>query len=342
MHLKREKPWDFVLEGKMVRRVACAVFAASMVSGCSADFKDFAEPGKVFGTTLASNQSLERDAWLSLQDENRLLLFLSSGGYSCGDPNYRPLQQKLKDTDILASVEKRYKSNPSFAYSLKLITEYAQLLENIDAGRKSSEETLQAVAALVSSGAATVPGAGPYVPLVKPATAVIERVRFLAVTGAVEALAQASAPKLDEAALWLADAFDELQAAQNETFHLWDSCARERLIFIRDAPRGKVDKFSAQFSQASGIELADAYLAYREKRRKLSGAADLRRTLDKLLAYNQKLAAGIGGLTPKDVANAAREVVELEAARDATAAASDIQRRDAKATRRANEAAARR
>lgn len=318
-------------------RVALIVLLAGVQAGCSADFKDFATPGQVFGTTLASNQSLERDAWVALQDENRLLLFLSSARYSCGDPNYRPLQERLKASDPLASVKKRYADNPSFDYAIKIISEYAKLLEDIDAGRKSSEETLRAVSALVSSGASNVPGAAPFVPLVKPTTVIVERLRQAAITGEVSRIAHAAVPKLDEAALWLADAFDALQSSQNETFRLWDSCARERLIFIRDAPRGNVPGYPAQFYQASGIELSDSYLRYREMRRKLSGVTDLRRTLDNLLAYNQKLAAGIGGVTAKNVADAAREVIELEVARDAAGAASRIQRTNERATRRGNE-----
>lgn len=70
--------------------------------------------------------------------------------------------------------------------------------------------------------------------------------------------------------------FPSITAAEQTAFELWDSCARERLVYIRDVSLGRVKPYVPLSAQSSGIELSAAYVQYLEKRR-------LYRTLPRIL-----------------------------------------------------------
>lgn len=297
-----------------IKTVFAALSAGVALAACVAPSPELGKLTDPLTTGDANNKSLEVQAYLAFQDEDRLLRFLSRGTYSCGDPRLAAIRAHAKSTDPIKDVKTRYEKNPDYVSAMDTLTKYQGKLTSIVERTKNGGATLSSGATLLEALAAlgdntSIPGGA-----IGALATVAERFRIAELRAELIKAANDATPKLKAAAIQLQRAYEQLEIDRNQTYRIWDECARERLIFIRDAPLGKVPGYDAYFEQSSGIELANSYSEYRAKRRLLAATTDLREALKTIITANEKLAMGEGAIALKELLDASAELAKANKA----------------------------
>ncbi|HTO33460.1 MAG TPA: hypothetical protein VL202_20115, partial [Pararhizobium sp.] len=106
-------------------------------------------------------------------------------------------------------------------------------------------------------------------------------------------------------------AYDIVKSERNRIFRQWDACEREALIFMRDAPLGKVGRYEIRSAKSTAIELDVAFAAYLEKRRTYRKVTDIEKSLEALEKENRHLITVANKGLAQAAANTAKEVVAL-------------------------------
>jgi hypothetical protein len=308
--------------------------------GCGAPDPKLIDLTTPFTTGAAGNQSLEVQAFNAFQDEDRMLRFLSRGAYSCGDPRLAVIRAHTDAKDPMKDVDARYRANSDYASAIKAIADYQADLTALIERSKDASATVgsafsfgQAIAAL---GDDTANAGG----LIGSIGTIAQRARVAQLRGELMRIAINARPKLKDASEKLERAYEQLEIERSKTYRIWDDCARERLIFIRDAPLGKVRGYEAYFNQSSGIELANSYSEYRAKRRVLAATTDLKALLKKIVTANEDLANGAGAISLKDAFDASTEIAKANNAYVDTEAKESARIKARRAQRRGEAAAA--
>jgi hypothetical protein len=274
----------------MRRNAACIVMSFAL-SGCSG-----LDPTKLLPTSatqlqtaLGQTSSLEQQLIAELQIENDALSYMSRGEYSCGDPR-DPIQKAFLRTKDPAQFVKQEKVNQAWQSSIVFIAAYVKELNRIVGQNKAELENITNLTTIAAFVGSNVPGfpAGTAAAATAFQKAMTDAVNF----GSVQAL-QSAALRMER----------PLEAAVNEikkyypvfkgneaiAFSKWDSCAREKLRFIRDNPMGLIPKYPHYFATAAGTDLDAAYTTYRAKREQFRSVPPVADILKKILDENKKL-----------------------------------------------------
>lgn len=319
----------------MYQRAWLSIFAA-VLGGCWNTNEDTTSFTGSFATMIGANQALEVEAYVALRDEDRLLRFLSRGEYSCGDPKSVELRRSLDSKDPLADVVARYNRNSDYQAALKYINDYEKLLKDISDDNTESAQLVASITNFLTSASLLADTTSVASAAIKATGPAAERLRAFAMSKHLEQVARLADPKLKIASEQLGRAYADLQLARTPVYKLWEQCARERLIFIRDAPLGNVKGFEAYFAQTSGIELSNSYLSYRAKQRQLSSATDPRAALKKLMEANKQIINGAANIALKDLFDAGAEITTATKAFEGALDAAEKQREQARKERIGN------
>ncbi len=283
-------------------------------AGCVAPSPELGKLTDPLTTADTNNRTLEVQAYLAFQDEDRLLRFLSRGTYSCGDPRLAAIRAHANATDPIKDVKTRYEKNPHYVSAMGTIRNYQERLSSIVDQTKSGGGTLNSAATFAEAAAALGDNTSIVGGAIGAFATAAERLRIAGLRAELTKVAIEYAPKLKSAAVHLQRAYEQLEIDRNQTYRLWDACARERLLFIRDAPLGKVPGYGAYFEQSSGIELANSFSDYRAKRRLLAATTDLRQLLRTIITANEQLANGESAVGLKELFDASAELAKANKA----------------------------
>lgn len=214
------------------------------------------------GTTVANLRSafgadidLERALLKDIAYKSAELAFISLGKYSCGDPTdpYTRMATTLELTDaqraaakakwsakkdgIEKTVRKQYAAIEvimAYGDSLAAVAKGYAAVQTATEGLKSAIDSYKSFAAGEVAIAITA---------FESTIDLIQKAASLADTTTVVAIAQDMEKKLADAekAITKGDSLKQLTADEAIAFRTWDSCAQERLRFIRDFNPAKLD-----------------------------------------------------------------------------------------------------
>jgi hypothetical protein len=283
--------------GETMKRFVMSAFAACAVSGCSGldPSKLLPSAASAFQTSIGNRTAMEGRLVTAWRDENRSLLYLSAGDYSCGDPKsaLAKLYATSKDPGTLISEQH---VNKYWTSSFNYVGAYVKLLKEIAAGAAADQAKIKEAVALGSLAAKYVPDIS--------ATAAASALSALGtiasdargVFGVLEinqAARDAKRP-LEIAVGHLKKYYPQFAKFEQEAYNAWDECANEKLLFIRDQPLGKIPTYrKSYFTVATGTDLDAAHAQYLAQRQTfiLDGSVkSIEKTLDQILLENDRLA----------------------------------------------------
>ncbi|MCP3477633.1 hypothetical protein NLM33_46620 [Bradyrhizobium sp. CCGUVB1N3] len=223
---------------------------APMLGGCVTDNgAGFTSSISAFSAAFTTQDNLEVDLMKDLARKSNELEFVSNHTYSCGDPNDRYLieagynyqqldlrfAKKPKGYDALLAANKKEREKDAL---LKAIATYGSTIKGIASGYQALHDNLTTIQKDVdtlksSAYLAEVAGMlGALSTVLKIADGVSSATEGAAIYDA----ARTMQPALQAAAKKLKDehALANLTDSEAKAFSYWDSCATERLRFIRD------------------------------------------------------------------------------------------------------------
>ena len=291
-----------------MRKLIFAVTASSLMCGCMGTDLSKLVPGSLAQLQSALQTTADREASLisELQIENDTLNFMSRGTYGCGDPNDEKQRTFLRATDP-AQFVKQQKVDIAWQKSLLFLAAYLKTLNAIVDANKQEQDDIGSLGNIGADVATNVPG---FPAGTAAAAAAFQKVVSSGVLHYNALQMQIAAQKM-EAPLKAAVAnvkklYPVFVGNEHLAFVKWDSCAREKLRFIRDNPIGRVPNYPPQFATETGTRLDDAYVAYITKRNQLRSIPPLVTLLSGVVDENKKLADPTKTLTLADIATASQ------------------------------------
>lgn len=319
-------------------RKSLAVSCALLSAGCSVEFPDkFATGITETRTAIRSQQAREASVIHAFQDENWSLRYISRDTYSCGDPQSDEIKRSINIEDTLKYVKTTYPANKTLDEAAETLRLYGEFIAATVQRQKVATDTITALANGLASVSSIAGGASAYFGLATPAGTIAARLFKAQDDMNARAVAKENHNKLIVLHAFLAQNATRLNAAAQAQFNIWDQCARERLRYIRDAPIDLVKSgtkiYPSYISQSTGMELAQAFVAYRERRRILSGGDDLIEMLDKIIQQNKAIIESSDSFDLKEFFDATKEAADLAKANIDAAKASDKYNADRRARR---------
>jgi hypothetical protein len=304
----------------MTRSLIFSVAALLLLSGCVGTDLSKLVPNSVAQLQTALQTTADRETTLisELQLENDTLDFMSRGTYGCGDPQ-DPQQRAFLNAKDPAQYVKQQKVDAAWQKSLVFLAAYLKTLNSAVDANKQEQADIASLTSIASDVAANVPG---FPPGTATAAAAFQKVVSAGVLY-FNALQMQEAARKMEAPLQAAVAnvtklYPVFTGNEHVAFVKWDSCAREKLRFIRDNPMRRIPGYDPLFAADAGTRLDDAYVAYIAKRNQLRGTPPIADLLKSIVAENRKLADPTKTLSLADVAtagqNAATFLNDLQAA----------------------------
>lgn len=205
----------------------------------------------------------DREATLisELQLANDTLDFLSRGSYGCGDPNDKQQAAFLNAKDP-AQFVKQQKVDDAWQKSLAFLAAYLKALNAIVDSNKQEQDGIASLGSIAKDVATNVPG---FPAGTAAAGAAFQKLISTGVTLAnafqMQAAAQRMEAPLEAAVANVKKLYPVFTGNEQLAFAKWDSCAREKLRFIRDNPMGRLAQYPPMFATDTGSALEDAYVA---------------------------------------------------------------------------------
>jgi hypothetical protein len=290
-----------------------AVCAVTLLSGCVGTDLSKLVPGSLSQLQNTLQTTADREATLisELQLTNDTLDFMSAGTYGCGDPQDKK-QRRLLNAKDPAQFVKEENVNNAWQKSLTFLAAYLKTLNSIVDANKQEQGDLASLGNIAADVAKNVPG---FPAGTATAAATFQKVISTAVLFFNAAQMQEAARKMEaplEAAVANINKFYPVFVGdEHVAFVKWDSCAREKLRFIRDNPQWKVPGYPALFATDSGTRLDEAYVAYVTKRSQLRGTPQIAKLAQAVLDENKKLADPLKTLTLDDLATSSKNAASI-------------------------------
>ena len=292
-----------------------------LLVGCGSDPKDLGfGAADALNKGIAKEQSAEVAMLTEFQDDDAKLRFLSAGGYSCGDPRDKRVHDALAKRNLAESVAERYRLDAIWSKNLAVITDYATFVQSVLDANKAAHATVQSATTAAKGGAQLggfLPPLAAIATLADPAGAVLGTGLDAASVAKLQAKARAMAKPLETAVSNLEAEYPIVTAGGRTAFALWNACAREKLIFIRDVPFGRVPHYDARIGPSSGVELDQAYQAYLDKRRLYAASSEVLKLLKDINTANTDLISKTTAASAEKLVEAASQVDALVKAADA-------------------------
>jgi hypothetical protein len=303
-----------------VKAAYLAVSISSLLGGCVGTDISKLVPGSLSQLQGALQTTSDRETTLisELQSESDELNFISRGSYACGDITDKLQSSYLRAKDP-AQFVKQQKVDAAWQKSLTFIAAYLKALNDVVAVNKTEQDEIQSLASIGADVAKNVPGF--------PAGTAAAATTFQKVASTValygnalkmQEAAQNIEPALEAALANVKKLYPVFAGNEHEAFVKWDSCAREKLRFIRDDPMGQVKGYPPLFAVDTGSRLDDAYVVYVTKRNQLRSVPPITSLLKNIVDENKKLADPTRALTLSDIAtsstNAATFLNDLKSA----------------------------
>jgi hypothetical protein len=238
---------------------------------------------------LGQTTTLEQTLITELQAEDSYLNYVSRGAYSCGDPKDAAQRQLLSAKDP-AQFIKQQKTTEAWQKSVAFIAAYVNALNQIV---KDNTADLGGVASITTIGTAvaSVPGfpSGTSAAVKAFQVAVDDIINFSNVERMKSAAFQMEAP-LEAAVNNIKNYYPVFQGNEAVAFAKWDSCAQEKLRFIRDNPTQRMlPTYPAYFAISNGNDLEAAYVAYMTKRQQYRALPAITPILKSIVDQNKAL-----------------------------------------------------
>lgn len=299
-----------------MKRAVAVVCLSVQLCGCvNADLSKLV-PGSLTLLQASLQTTADREAALiaELQIEDETLGFMSAGTYSCGDPRDNQ-QRRLLNAKDPAQFVKEEAVNKAWQKSLKFLEAYLTALNSIVDANKQQQADLASLGSIATEVAKSVPGF--------PAGTVTAAAAFQKVVSTgllyINALKLQEAARLMEAPLEAAVAnvtkfYPVFLGNEHVAFSKWDSCAREKLRFIRDNPMRRIPRYPDPFFAVdSGTRLDEAYVAYVLKRNSFRATPQIAKLAKAVVDENRKLADPLKTLTLADIEAASNNAASIYA-----------------------------
>ncbi|WP_342738368.1 hypothetical protein [Bradyrhizobium sp. B117] len=296
-----------------MKAVIAAACVGTLASGCVGTDLSKLVPGSVSQLQAAFQTTAEREATLitQLQLENDTLDFMSAGSYSCGDPNDMQ-QRRLLSAKDPAQFVKEEKVSEAWQKSLIFLAAYLKTLNSIADANKQAQEDIASLTSIAKDVANNVPGfptgtaaaASAFQAVISSAVLNFNAVKMQQAAQRMEAPLEAAVANVKKF-------YPVFVGNEHAAFVKWDSCAQEKLRFIRDNPLSKVRGYPPLFAIDSGTRLDEAYAAYAAKRNQLRGTPPIADLAKAVLAENRKLADPLKNLTLSDLATAGNNAATI-------------------------------
>jgi len=278
-----------------MRYAFAALCALPILGGCTDLSKIIPGASAKFATDLQTEQTLAAQLASDFRVEDKTLRFLSAEGYqmergySCGDPR----DPRLRLLPAAKGAVRTDNANLSAALknALKTLETYNQALKDIQTGDDNAKAALKTLNSLIKA-AASIPGTPSFGAVADAGLPFANNVADFIALGILVDLARRMQKPLQDAATVVRANMTELTGPELNAFRLWDECARETLVYLREVPRGSIKNYVSHVGRSSGVELQIAYQAYLTKRAGYQSptlADDLKAITDQ----NAILAAGI-------------------------------------------------
>jgi hypothetical protein len=267
------------------------LLTAPWLGGCADITKVFPTASAKFAQDRQLERTLTAQLVSELRNEDTTLNFLSASTYSCGDPK----NPRLRGALAVSSVKKKVKDDNAnlskrLRNALETLDAYAKALTSIQQQNTDAKAQLKFLVGLIDAGS-KIPGAPNYSAIADAALPVGSGLFDLFSLEALRQLAIAMQGPLQNAVTTIKNNLTELTGEELNAFHLWDQCARETLVYLREVPIG-LPGFPSFVAQSSGVELQNAYQAYLTKRASFQ-SPDLVADLQAILEQNKNLATGV-------------------------------------------------
>lgn len=279
-----------------MRYSVVALCAVPVLGGCADLSKIIPAASAKFATDLQTERALTTTLASDFRVEDKTLRFLSAEGYqgetgySCGDPS-DPRFRKLPSATKSAVKKENANLSRALANALDTLERYNQTLKAVQKGDEDAKATLKSLNGLINA-ASKIPGAPSFGAVADAGLPIANyAVDFFAIGYLVE-LAREMQKPLEDAVTVVRANMTELTGQTLNAFRLWDECARETLVYLREVPRGTIRGYPSHVGQSSGIDLQAAFQAYLVKRAGYQ-SPNLREDLQAILDQNATLAKGI-------------------------------------------------
>jgi hypothetical protein len=278
-----------------MRYAFAALCALPILGGCSDLSKIIPGASAKFATDLQTERTLAAQLASDFRVEDKTLRFLSAEGYqmergySCGDP--RDPRFRLLPAAKGAVKKDNAHLSAALENALKTLDTYNQALKDIQTGDDDAKAALKTLNGLIKT-AASIPGTPSFGAVADAGLPVANNVVDFVALGYLVDLARRMQKPLQDAATVIRANMTELTGAELIAFRLWDECARETLVYLREVPRGTIAGYPSHVGQSSGVELQMAYQGYLAKRAGYQ-SPNLREDLQAILDQNAILANGI-------------------------------------------------
>lgn len=268
-----------------------AAMSCVLLSGCTDLDKVFPKGITEFQSIRTKQREEEFQYITDFQIQHKVLNFLSRSSYSCGDPSDQETKRRLYAKKVAKIIEDEDKKvSTEIKDSLKLIDKYANSLESIKKNHEDSTKKLKEIKILASS-IMGISSKDMFSSLLDPTFSVADAISNDISVGSIKYIASDMKDALQKAVKILTDNTNELTGNNLKAFNMWDNCARETLVYLRDVPLKRVgnpEVYKPYVGQSTGIELRNAYEAYLLKRNQFQ-SPDIKSALEKILTENQKL-----------------------------------------------------
>jgi len=289
----------------MKKQIAVLCLSGQLCGCVNADLSKLV-PGSLTVLQTSLQTTADREATLisELQLENDTLNFMSAGTYACGDPQDKKQRRFLSAKDP-AQFVKEEAVNKAWQKSLTFLGAYLTALNSIVDVNKQEQGDITSLGSIAADVAKNVPGF--------PAGTATAAAAFQKVISTGVLYFKPSSYKRRPgrwrlpwraAVANITKFYPVYVGNEHVAFVKWDSCAREKLRFIRDIPTGKVPGYPVLFATESGTRLDEAYAAYVTKRNSLRATPQIAKLAKAVLDENRKLADPLKTLTLEDLATA--------------------------------------
>ncbi|WP_035645429.1 hypothetical protein [Bradyrhizobium sp. ORS 285] len=303
---------------------------AVLLAGCgtNADIGNpFIEKVSAFSTALSAQDSLEIDLMKDFARKSEQLRFISYDTYSCGDPDdkvvqdlenyYRNASIRFRKTDYSVLLEARTDIRSKDAI-LAALASYGDLISDISKQYKAIDTTIAKADKVIDTfkSSELIPEASLVLGGLKSVITIAQTIeRYTAETAIRTAAVSMSAPLSQTLkALSKKKTLLSLTGPEALAFSYWDSCALERLRFIRDYYPSILTRTEAKqkeilkmhlggTTRTSVIDFAREYSAYLSEREGFVGRRpDYLKLLKQIADANAEL-INLSGNDLLDVAN---------------------------------------
>jgi hypothetical protein len=281
---------------------------SALLCGCVGTDLSKLVPGSLASFQGALQTTADREATLisELQLENDTLNFMSRGTYACGDPDDIQQHTYLNAKDP-AQFVKQQKVDNAWQKSLQFLAAYLKALNAIVDANKQEQDAIGSLSSIASDVSTNVPGFPAGTAAAGAAFQKVISTGLLYYNAAqMQMAAQKMEAPLEAAVANVKKLYPVFVGDEHRAFVKWDSCAREKLRFIRDNPVGRVPGYSPLFATDTGTRLDDAYVAYITKRNQLRSIPPIVTLLKGILDENKKLADPTKTLTLADIATSSK------------------------------------